>query len=163
MDLVVGLGDLVISKSREDRLMTFALASCIGVTAYHPSQKVAGMIHVVLPSPFSQEIINDYPESYFATVGVPRFFEKLTYQFGCPIHELVVKVYGGADPATHMDVFEIGRRNTEAVIPLLNQLGAKIHVIDVGGGQSRTLYLHADSGKVDVTYKKMLQPELPVK
>ena len=70
MELVVGLGEIVVSGREEDKIKTFALASCVAVTAYSPLKKVAGMIHIVLPHSFD---LRDYKErpGYFAESGLP--------------------------------------------------------------------------------------------
>ena len=46
MDKIVGIGEYAISNRREDIIKTFALASCVAVTAYSPSKGVAGMVHI---------------------------------------------------------------------------------------------------------------------
>ena len=65
MEHVVGLGEIVVSGSEEDIIKTFALASCVAVTVYSPSNKVAGMIHIVLPHPYDSKDYEERP-GYFA-------------------------------------------------------------------------------------------------
>ncbi|TVY01022.1 hypothetical protein [Paenibacillus cremeus] len=65
---VVGLGEIACSNNEEDTIITYALSSCVAVTAYCPINKVAGMIHIVLPKPNSEKDERHRP-GYYATTG----------------------------------------------------------------------------------------------
>ena len=49
MKKIVGVGDLKISSNINDTIITHALGSCLGITAYDPIYKIGGMVHVMLP------------------------------------------------------------------------------------------------------------------
>lgn len=158
MDYIVGLGGMIVTNETPARIMTFALSSCVGMTVFDPKKQVAGMIHIVLPEPLSSVASAGHPPSYFATLGVPTLFDHIQYRYGCAKEDLMVKLYGGADSGSSSDVFQIGRRNIEAVRTLLTDLGVKLSGMDTGGDQSRTLFMDVETGKISVRYQKMLAP-----
>ncbi|MFT6079977.1 MAG: chemotaxis protein CheD, partial [Planctomycetota bacterium] len=49
--LVVGVADMVIGAVEDDQIVTYALGSCIGLTAYDPVARVGGLLHFMLPQP----------------------------------------------------------------------------------------------------------------
>ena len=49
MKKVVGVSDLKVSNNVNDSIITHALGSCLGITAYDSRAKVGGMVHVMLP------------------------------------------------------------------------------------------------------------------
>ena len=53
LELVVGIGEYRVSRQKNAVLKTYALSSCVAVTAYSPAQQAAGMIHIALPAPFT--------------------------------------------------------------------------------------------------------------
>jgi chemotaxis protein CheD len=150
MDLVVGMGEYIVSDKEDDIIKTFALASCVAVTAYSPVKKVAGMIHVVLPSPMN---IKDQVErpGYFAETGIPIFMNKMCREHGCFKGELQIHIYGGADSIRDNDTFNIGRRNIKAVIATLSGMGLNAHKADLSGNDSRTLTMEVKTGTVKVS------------
>jgi chemotaxis protein CheD len=149
MNIVIGIGEYAVSKAKEDKLKTFALASCIAVIAYSPIRKVGGMVHIALPSPTGKDIM--HRPAYFASTGVPLMINKLYDDFGCHKEELQIYIYGGADSINKNDIFRIGRRNIQAVTDAISELNLKIHKSDVGGYQSRTIEIDIAKGNVIVS------------
>ena len=49
-DCIVGVADLKVSNNVDDRLLTYALGSCLGVAVYDPVAHVGGLLHVMLPN-----------------------------------------------------------------------------------------------------------------
>lgn len=148
MDIIVGLGDYAISNKQDDILKTYALSSCVGVTMYCPVLGVAGMIHVVLPD--DQINNNQYKPSYYATTGVPLLLHNLESEFGCKNHNLVIRLYGGADSIQHSDLFCIGRKNIYAVTTLLSEMKLNFQYSGVGGKLSRTIEMEVATGNIKV-------------
>ncbi len=149
MELVVGMGEYIVSDKEADIIKTFALASCVAVTAYSPAKKVAGMIHVVLPSPLE---IRDHIKrpGYFAKTGIPLLIDKICREYGCMKEELRIQIYGGAASIRGNDSFNIGKRNIEAVLATLSDIGLTVHEADLRGSESRTLIMYVESGSVKV-------------
>ncbi len=155
MDLVVGMGECVVTNKTNGVLRTFALASCVGVTAYCPVRSVAGMVHVVLPAPFNESDRQERP-AYFAETGVPLLIHELCHRFGCQKQDLIVEVYGGAQSMWEEDVYNIGKENIEVVEKRLKQLGVFVQKTDLRGTNSRSLAMAVKTGLVDVMKQPMV-------
>lgn len=154
MEHIVGIGECVVSNKEEDVLKTFALASCVGVTAYSPSRKAAGMIHVVLPSPLCNRDIAERP-GYFAVTGIPLLINAVCQKCGCPKEELQIQIFGGADSVNSLDIYKVGRKNVEAVKHSLSKMGLRIQEADIHGNGSRTLEMDVKTGVVKVFRQSM--------
>jgi chemotaxis protein CheD len=108
MDRIVGIGEFVISNHREDIIKTFALASCVAVTAYSSSNRVAGMIHIALPSS-SRDVGPNVRPGYYAVTGVPSFINRMCSEYGCYKKDLKIGLYGGSN-SINEDIFLIGKK-----------------------------------------------------
>lgn len=148
-DAVVGIGELRISNIASDRLVTFALGSCLGITVHDPVAGVGGMLHAMLPESASDPVRAQAQAATFVDTGVPALF-KACYAFGAKKERMVVKVAGGAriGESGGADCFEIGRRNLLMLRKLLWKNNVLIAAEDVGGQQSRTMALDIASGLV---------------
>lgn len=149
MARIVGIGEYVVSNREEDILQTFALATCVGVTAYSPEKKAAGMIHVALPAPFNTKDRLERP-GYFAETGIPLLIHSMCRRYGCRVNELHIRMYGGVEQMLKLDVFNIGQRNIDAVKRSLADLGLAVREADLRGSESRTLLMEVATGMVKV-------------
>ncbi len=147
MQLIIGIGEYAVSNGGINTLKTYALASCVAVTAYSPIKKAGAMIHVALPEPATFEDSFSRP-GYYATTGVPLMIEKFCMKYGCLKGELQIQIFGGADSVSDKDVFHIGKRNIEAVIETLDNLNLRILNAHIGGRVSRTIEMNLGSGEV---------------
>lgn len=150
MNKIIGIGEYAISQNVKDVLKTFALASCVAVTAYSPVLKVAGMIHIALPDPLDREDGKRRP-GYYATTGVPLLIKRMGTEFDCGIKDLQIKVYGGALSVRADDFFKIGPRNLLAVRDTLAGMNLKIMEAQVGGTLSRSIAMDVRTGSVSMT------------
>lgn len=149
MNRIVGIGEYMVSSNTEDILKTYALSSCVAITLYSPLKKIAGMIHVALPSPMDQGV-NEFRAGYYATSGVPLLFNVMRTQFGCLEGELQIHLYGGAESIRKNDCFKIGQRNLEAVGKIFSSRKLTAQHSEVGGTISRTLEMEVATGSVRV-------------
>lgn len=149
MELIVGMGDYAVTDREEDVIKTFALASCVAVTAYSAKRRAAGMVHVVLPSPQDSGRGRE-SLSYYARTGVPLLIETMCQRYGLRKEELDIQMYGGAESALQQDVFNIGRKNIDAVKHTLLEMGLTILKADLRGSESRTLVMDVKTGQVEV-------------
>lgn len=140
-----------LSNQPGDIVVTHALGSCLGVSAYDPQAHVGGILHVMMPvSSVNPEKakLNPY---MFVDTGLPAFFKTL-YSLGAQKQRLVVKVAGGANLQNgSSDRFAIGKRNYIALKKVFWKNGVLIQAEDVGGNKARTMYLHIDTGRVRLT------------
>ena len=147
---IVGVADAKISNDPEGVLITHALGSCLGITAYDPIAKIGGMLHVMMPlSTINPQRAKDSPYTFVDT-ALPQFFNKL-YASGAQKKQLVVKVSGAARTAssgTKEDRFNIGKRNCVVFKKMLWKAGILINAEDVGGTVPRTMSLEIDTGNV---------------
>lgn len=146
----VGIGQIAVTADVTSVLVAYGLGSCVGVSAYDPASKVAGMVHVLLPQSDSKGP-NAKEPARFADMGVDLLIEELG-RLGAPKRRLLIKIAGGAavlGPA-NAEKFKIGVRNVEAVKERLKSHGLWPAAEDVGGTRGRTLELHAVSGKTFV-------------
>ena len=148
--IAVGLGVVCVTKDPLATLACFGLGSCVGVCAYDPVSKVAGMAHIVLPE--SNHGKPGGASAKFADTAIPILFEEM-YKSGAVKSRMVVKLVGGAQmlqAAGFDNVFEMGARNLEMTIKTLASDNIHLSATDIGGNQGRSVWLSADSGKVMV-------------
>jgi chemotaxis protein CheD len=145
--IVVGIGAMAVTGDANAQIVTYALGSCLGISAFDPIARVGGLLHVMLPSAVAcVDEGTQRPERYIDT-GVPNLFRSL-YQLGAVKQRLVVKIAGGA-ASTDEDTFEIGKRNILALRRLFWKNGVLIQAQDTGGTRiSRTMGLDVGSGEV---------------
>lgn len=150
MKLVVGVGDMKVSGSADDIIVTHALGSCLGLAAYDQRSGVGGIAHLMLPtSDVNKQKAKNNPYMFVDT-GFPQFLDAL-YKRGANKRTLKIKAAGGACIGGGRDMFEIGKRNIIMLRKLLWQNNIIIAGKDVGGNTSRTMYLEVGSGRVWVT------------
>jgi len=145
--VVVGVGDLAVSNNPSVMVATYSLGSCIGVTIYDPVMRVGGLLHLMLPDSSINLVKAVQQPAMFADTGVPALF-RTAYQMKAVKHRVVICVAGGAQLMDQTGVFNIGKRNFDAVMTLLNQHGLQVHAIQVGGMVSRTVTLNVGTGEV---------------
>jgi chemotaxis protein CheD len=145
-NIVVGMADCQISKSRDQVLVTYALGSCIAVAIHDPVAGVGGMLHYMLPeSAISPAKAGENPYM-FADTGIPLLFRR-AYEYGAEKRRLVVRVAGGAQVMDSQGVFNIGKRNYLPLRKILWKAGVLVQGEDVGGNASRTVRLEVGSGR----------------
>jgi chemotaxis protein CheD len=144
----VGLGILVATDERGKGLSALGLGSCIGVAAYDPVAKVAGMVHVMLPD--SAVASAPGPAGKYADTAIPALLDAMR-RFGAEPRRLVVKIAGGAQMfASGAGNLNIGARNAVAVRAALAKVGLKVAAAETGGTFGRTLELWVDDGRTTV-------------
>lgn len=151
-DLVVGVADLKLTRTPGERLITYALGSCLGLVIHDPVAGVAGMLHVMLPDSGIDPSKAARNPAMFVDTGVPLLFRR-SYELGARKERLVVRVAGGAHSgATEAaDSFQIGKRNFLALRKLLWKNNVILHAHDVGGCQtSRTVVVDAATGTMTI-------------
>lgn len=159
MKKIVGVGDLKISSNINDTIITHALGSCLGITAYDPIYKIGGMVHVMLPlSKADPEKAKAKPAMYVDT-GFSLLLQEIC-SIGARKNNLEINVAGGASMKQNSgeDYFKIGQRNFTTFRKLLWKNGYMIANQEVGGSISRTLELDLRTGLVFVNKEPMNTP-----
>ncbi len=148
--IIVGLGEVRVTKDPAAVLTCLGLGSCIGVSAYDPVAKVGGMAHIVLPSS-SGNGRNASPK--YADVGVPLLLREMQAQ-GALRSRLIVKIAGGAQmslAAGFAKAFKIGDNNVAAVDAALASERIAVRAAETGGNTGRTVRLYLESGRTIVS------------
>lgn len=148
---VIGIAEMIVSRSVDDLLITYALGSCLGFVIYDAEAGVGGLIHLMLPtSTLDKERSRQNPERFVDT-GVPVLF-KACYRLGAKKERLVARVAGGASMIGDggRDSFQTGKRNVVTLKKLLWKNGVLLKAEDVGGSVSRTVSLDVATGEMIV-------------
>ena len=151
-DVVIGIAELRVSATAGERLVTYALGSCLGITIHDPVAGVAGLLHAMLPSGAIDAEKAARNPAMFVDTGVPLLFRE-SYRLGAKKERIVCKVAGGAHAGADesSDQFQIGKRNMLMLRKLLWKNGVVLHAHDTGGVQtSRTVFLDVGTGALTV-------------
>ena len=152
MQHVVGIGEWKASAQPGDQVVTHALGSCLGITAYDFAAKVGGLVHVALPQPGAdnREDARARPGKYVGP-GLEALLQDCV-RMGARKERLVLTAAGGASSKQDeaQDLFQIGRRNFTMLRKVLWESGLLLKAHDVGGTQPRMLTLDIATGDVQV-------------
>jgi chemotaxis protein CheD len=158
MIYTVGVADMKISGVTSDMLITYALGSCLGITAYDFRLKRAGLLHCMMPdSSMDKEKAAGNPFLYVDS-GMKVMLNDF-YKNGSLKRDIIIRVAGGASSkmSTGEDFFQIGRRNFVSLRQFLWNEGLMLKAYDVGGYSSRTVTLEVETGKMLVKSKGVLK------
>ena len=151
-DVVVAMADVKLSNTVGERLLTYALGSCLGVVIHDPVARVAGLLHVMLPDSSIDRAKAERNPAMFVDTGVPLLFRE-SYRLGARKERIVVKVVGGAHAGAteEADQFQIGKRNLLMLRKLLWKNNVLLHAHDTGGLQtSRTVVVDVATGALTI-------------
>lgn len=147
--LTIGIAEMGVVKD-DDVLITYALGSCIGVCLYDANIKLAGMVHVMLPTAPADgpgKAIGRY-----ADTGIPALVSSMESK-GSMRSRLKAKIAGGAKMFTipgDSVVGNIGDRNIQEVKKVLGSLRIPIVGEDVGLDYARTMSFNASDGMATI-------------
>lgn len=147
-EIVVGVGDLKVSNDANVIITTYALGSCLGITAFDPEQKIGGMLHAMLPSSKAAEREKNR-RAMFVDTGMEDLLSEMQ-TMGADLQKLEIKVFGGAKVLEADRFFRIGSKNVEAFNEIVNQRGLIVRALEVGGNSNRTIKFQISSGRVKV-------------
>ncbi len=149
LGLVVGVADLAVGGAADGRIVTYALGSCIGLTAFDPATKIGGMLHFMLPQPSANSDPRGRNHCMYVTTGLPTLLRRLTAA-GAEPRRLVLTAAGGAETLTGRGNMAIGRRNHTMLRKALWKMNLRLAGEDIGGAHARTLSLDLFTGVVEV-------------
>lgn len=114
-------------------ILEAVLGTCIGVAMYDPVTEVGGLIHLLLPEPFSPD--STYMPEKYASKGLPVFIDAL-YNAGASKENLKAVIAGGGliGQITELDFdLDIGGRTFEVVRRILSEKKINIEMSETGG------------------------------
>jgi len=145
--LVVGVGGMAVSNNQNMVLTTYSLGSCLGITIYDPVSRTGGLLHAMLPdSSINADKAREQP-AMFVDTGVSALF-RAAYELHAQKHRVQICVVGGAQFLDKSGFFNIGQRNYDSLVKLMDQHGLTIQAKVVGGLVSRTVHLRLGTGEV---------------
>ncbi len=144
-DRVIGIGEWTISDNPEDKIITYALGSCVALIVYARNHNIGAMAHIALPSSQIDPARADTQPAYFADRAVQLVLDAFASR-NIPPKALEIKLVGGAQMLDPNGVFDIGRRNVLEIKKLLWQNMLAPRAEDVGGSISRTVSLFIRDG-----------------
>ena len=142
----VNFSEMRISNNPAETLVAFSIGSGMGVSVFDPVCAIGGILNFMLPdSTKSNGVEPEKLPLMFADTGVP-FFIKALFEQGTRPNRMKVVIAGGAHILDQTSIFNIGKKNYEALKSSLANYNLKIFHEDIGGTSSRTLSLQIGSG-----------------
>lgn len=145
--IIVGMAECRVAGTPGQTLVTFALGSCIALAVHDPLVGAGGLLHFMLPDSAIDPERGRQNPCMFADTAVPKLLEDVA-SLGASRQRLIAYAAGGANMIGNDTVFEIGRRNYDALRRQLDSAGVTLKGIAVGGTVSRNLMLDIGTGKI---------------
>jgi chemotaxis protein CheD len=125
------------------------LGSCLAVTLWHPTRKLGGMCHFLLPT--RQRKPGEPLDGRYGDEALEAMVTLLRTA-GTEPSEYHAHLYGGADtmPEGSALKFNVGERNIEQGFSLVDRYGFEIQGVDVGEDVPRNVTLTLQSGEVEM-------------
>jgi chemotaxis receptor (MCP) glutamine deamidase CheD len=147
----VGIGE-VKSAGNGDHLGTI-LGSCVTTVLWHAQRRFAVMNHILLPyRPRHKN--NETPDGRFAGDSWRMMQTRLARQ-GISLHECEAFVAGGANVHNATEQ-EIGHKNVETMLGLIEQARVPVREISVGGNGHRTARFDPEIGLFRVMHNGIM-------
>ena len=147
MQTLINVGVAQIHVASNHEVMRTILGSCIGICIYDKTKKIGGLAHILLPNCVDRT----KPEKY-ADTAIPLLLEKLGKE-GCKKENLSAKITGGASMFkfnSSVSLAQIGERNIEMTIKMLEENHVPIMTADVGGNAGRVIDFYLEDGRLRV-------------
>jgi chemotaxis protein CheD len=141
---MVRMGELALSNTAGDALVSLGLGSCIGLAIVDRRAGAAGLAHIVLPGSGANASADSLHK--FADHAVPALFDGLA---GLGASRVFMQAYlvGGASMFATAGV-GVGKRNAEAVRELVSARRIPVVAEVVGGSKGRTIRVDVATGGV---------------
>ncbi len=154
---MVRMGELAVSASTGDVLVSLGLGSCIGLALLDRRLGVAGLAHVVLPDSGGNGGPNPLK---FADHAVPELVRRVV-ALGARRGLLEAALVGGASMfVVTSSALEVGQRNEAAVRERLADLRIPVLAHETGGARGRTIRVHVANARVTVRAAGGVESEL---
>jgi chemotaxis protein CheD len=147
MQTLINIGVAQLQVATSPSMLRTILGSCIGICIYDKVKKIGGMAHILLPNKTN----SDKPEKY-ADSAIPLLLSEML-KAGCKKENLSAKIAGGASMFkfnANISLAQIGTRNIEVSIKLLEENQIPIMVADVGGNTGRVIDFYLEDGRLKV-------------
>ncbi len=132
-----------------EKLISYALGSCVGICIIDKVAKISGMAHIMLPYNNSLDKENTFK---YADTGITEMVRQMGY-LGGRKNRMIAKIAGGAkmfDIKGSSSIGNIGERNILAAKETLQKLQIKLYAEDVGKNYGRTITLESTTGNLTI-------------
>ena len=129
------------------------LGSCVSITMWHPVRHLGGMCHLVTPERITLGQINKLDGRY-GHEAVMWLFQEISRRDTNP-YDYVVNLFGGGRMFRRSapgDTLDVGSRNISYLTKLLQELGFRLGVKDVGDFGSRHLTFDIATGQIEIKH-----------
>jgi len=134
-----------IALTRQPSVIATLLGSCVAVCLYNKQLKFGGMNHYMLPTGTDPSMMGKYGD--YSTEKLVNSMLKVDANN----RNLVAKVYGGGAVVGHLNSgFDIGVRNIEIAMKLMNRFGIDIAERMTGGDSGRKIFFDNYTGDVEM-------------
>ncbi|PCI30736.1 MAG: hypothetical protein COB67_00880 [SAR324 cluster bacterium] len=143
-------GEVFLSK--EDMRITTLLGSCVAVCIWDSHRKMAGMNHIMLPITMEEE----FASTKYGNVATFVLYDMIRKEGSLP-RFLEAQVFGGASRLALVDAgpaMNVGARNIEITLKVLEKLKVKVVRKEVGGHRGRKIYFDVQTGLVKASFIK---------
>jgi len=142
----VGVAEIGVAAG-DTVLATSGLGSCVGIAVGDPAAGVAGLAHVMLPTPTGDEA----RPAKSVPGGVERLLAAVA-DAGADLDRTEAKLAGGSRMLDFSGVGEgVGERNAEAAREALADRDVSVVAADVGGSHGRSIRVHPRTWTLTVT------------
>lgn len=141
-------GNIYVNKKHFSAITV--LGPCISVCLWDEEKQIGGMNHFMMPFWKGEGLAT--PK--FGNIAIARLVEKFQ-NAGANKDSTIAKVFGGIKNNFSSKVFQVGVRNAEIAVDLLDKEGIGIAAMDVGGELGRKIIFDSKTGKVKVKYIKL--------
>lgn len=156
----VGIADLKTCVP-PDGITTLGLGSCVGIALRDTSNKIGGLVHVMLPDSTAIRNNGNLNIAKFADTGIVELVAQME-KLGARRGRLVAKIAGGATmfafQGGNSSMGQVGQRNVEATKKKLGELRIPIIAEDTGANYGRTVIFYPETG--DFHIRSVGKPEL---
>lgn len=140
-DTMVRMGELAISRTAGDVLVSIGLGSCIGLALIDARRGLAGLAHIMLPEDNGIRPPDGLLAKY-ASRAVPELIERMSL-LGAFRRQLEAVLVGGAQMfSSSGSGLDIGVRNEQATRQALEREGIPIRASETAGTRGRTMRVH---------------------
>lgn len=151
---VVRGGEVVVSTSTHDVLVSAPVGSCVAVCLWDPSG-VGGLLHFLWPDSKLDPARAESEPASFADTGLVLLFEQAT-SVGAEKRRCKVRLVGGADFPDRDESDRWAKRNLLAARSVLWRSGVLLDGEEVGGTKVRRATLTVSDGRLSVTVDESL-------
>jgi len=151
---VVHVGEIVVSASAADVLVSAPVGSCVAVCLWDPSG-VAGLLHFLWPDSKLDPAKAECEPAAFADTGLVLLFEEAS-RAGAEKRRCKVRLVGGADFPDRDESDRWAKRNLLAARSVLWRSGVLLDGEEVGGTKARRAALKVANGQLLVTIDESL-------